>query len=82
MPLSGGRGGTSAPTPEGDDLRRGSRLGRVRGGLGGDGHPDLERGGNFIDTANIYTSGHSGKILGDYFIARPGLRDRVVLGTT
>lgn len=41
----------------------------------------LERGGNFIDTANIYTNGHSEKIIGDYLAARPGLRDRIVLGT-
>ncbi|MFD8378248.1 aldo/keto reductase [Streptomyces sp. NPDC059679] len=41
----------------------------------------LERGGNSIDTANIYTNGHSEKIVGDYFASRPGLRDRVVLGT-
>jgi aryl-alcohol dehydrogenase-like predicted oxidoreductase len=41
----------------------------------------LEHGGNFIDTANIYTSGHWEKILGDYFTAGPGLRDSVVLGT-
>jgi aryl-alcohol dehydrogenase-like predicted oxidoreductase len=26
----------------------------------------LERGGNFIDTANAYTKGHSEKILGDH----------------
>ena len=26
----------------------------------------LERGGNFIDTANVYTKGHSEKIIGDY----------------
>lgn len=41
----------------------------------------LDRGGNFIDTANFYTNGHSEKIVGDFFGARPGLRDRVVLGT-
>jgi aryl-alcohol dehydrogenase-like predicted oxidoreductase len=41
----------------------------------------LERGGNLIDTANIYTNGHSEKIIGDYFTARPGLRERVVLST-
>jgi aryl-alcohol dehydrogenase-like predicted oxidoreductase len=41
----------------------------------------LERGGNFVDTANFYTNGHSEKILGDYFAARPGLRDRVVLAS-
>lgn len=27
----------------------------------------LDRGGNSIDTANIYTNGHSEKIIGDYF---------------
>ncbi|HEX7308751.1 aldo/keto reductase [Lentzea sp.] len=26
----------------------------------------LDRGGNFVDTANFYTNGHSEKILGDY----------------
>ncbi len=31
----------------------------------------LDRGGNFIDTANFYTNGHSEKILGDFFAARP-----------
>ena len=41
----------------------------------------VERGGNFIDTANIYTNGHSEKIIGDYLTARGGLRDRVVLST-
>ena len=41
----------------------------------------LDRGGNSIDTANIYTNGHSEKIIGDWFAARPGRRDRVVLGT-
>ena len=41
----------------------------------------LERGGNFIDTANFYTNGHSEKILGDYFSKRPRTRDRVVLAS-
>ncbi len=41
----------------------------------------IDRGGNVVDTANIYTNGHSEKIVGDFFAARPGLRDRVVLGT-
>ena len=43
----------------------------------------LELGGNFIDTANIYTKGHSEKILGDYFRtgAGAGHRDRVVIAT-
>ncbi len=40
----------------------------------------LGAGGNFIDTANIYTKGHSEAILGDYFAERGG-RDRVVLAT-
>lgn len=41
----------------------------------------LERGGNVVDTANFYTNGHSEAILGDYFAARPGLRERTVLAT-
>jgi aryl-alcohol dehydrogenase-like predicted oxidoreductase len=41
----------------------------------------LERGGNFIDTANIYTNGHSEKIIGDFFAQAKGHRDRVVIGT-
>jgi aryl-alcohol dehydrogenase-like predicted oxidoreductase len=40
----------------------------------------IERGGNFIDTANGYTKGHSEVIIGDYF-ARAGRRDRVVIAT-
>jgi aryl-alcohol dehydrogenase-like predicted oxidoreductase len=41
----------------------------------------LDLGGNFVDTANFYTNGHSEKILGDFFAARPGRRDRVVLAS-
>ena len=41
----------------------------------------LERGGNFIDTANVYTKGHSEQIIGDV-IGRDRLkRDRVVIAT-
>ncbi len=40
-----------------------------------------ELGGNFIDTANIYTKGHSEKILGDWLAAHPGVRDRLVLAS-
>jgi len=40
----------------------------------------LGAGGNFVDTANIYTKGHAEAILGDYFAERGG-RDRVVLAT-
>lgn len=41
----------------------------------------LERGGNFIDTANAYTRGHSEVIIGDYLARTPGRRDRVVVAT-
>jgi aryl-alcohol dehydrogenase-like predicted oxidoreductase len=41
----------------------------------------LAQGGNFVDTANFYTNGHSEKILGDFLAARPGHRDRVVLAS-
>ncbi|GGI97636.1 aldo/keto reductase [Streptomyces brasiliensis] len=41
----------------------------------------LDRGGNFVDTANFYTNGHSEAILGDFLAAHPGLRDRLVLAT-
>jgi aryl-alcohol dehydrogenase-like predicted oxidoreductase len=41
----------------------------------------LDRGGNFVDTANFYTNGHSERILGDFFAARPGLREQVVLAS-
>jgi aryl-alcohol dehydrogenase-like predicted oxidoreductase len=41
----------------------------------------LERGGNFIDTANVYTRGHSEAIIGDHIGQRPHRRDRVVIAT-
>lgn len=41
----------------------------------------LERGGNFIDTANVYTRGHSEKIIGDFFAARKDRRHRNVIAT-
>ncbi|MEO5696886.1 MAG: aldo/keto reductase [Burkholderiaceae bacterium] len=48
----------------------------------------LERGINFIDTAEMYavpvrreTYGASERIIGNWFAARPGVRDRVVLAT-
>lgn len=41
----------------------------------------LERGGNFIDTANAYTKGHSERIIGDHLGRHPHKRDRVVLAT-
>lgn len=41
----------------------------------------LDRGGNFVDTANFYTNGHSETILGDWFAAHPGRREHVVLAS-
>lgn len=40
----------------------------------------VNAGGNFIDTADGYTEGHSEELLGK-FISERGLRDRVVLAT-
>jgi aryl-alcohol dehydrogenase-like predicted oxidoreductase len=41
----------------------------------------IERGGNFIDTANAYTRGHSEKIIGDHLGKDRKKRDRVVIAT-
>jgi aryl-alcohol dehydrogenase-like predicted oxidoreductase len=41
----------------------------------------IERGGNFIDTANVYTKGHSEKIIGDFIGRDRGRRDRLVIAT-
>lgn len=41
----------------------------------------LDRGGNFIDTANVYTHGHSEKIIGDHLTHDRSRRDRIVLAT-
>jgi len=40
-----------------------------------------DRGGNFIDTANIYTGGHSETIIGDYLRQEEVRRDGIVLST-
>jgi aryl-alcohol dehydrogenase-like predicted oxidoreductase len=40
-----------------------------------------EAGGNFIDTANVYTKGHSEKIIGDFVGRDHARRDRVVIAT-
>lgn len=40
-----------------------------------------EAGGNFIDTANIYTKGHSEKIIGDHVGRDRARRDRLVIAT-
>jgi len=41
----------------------------------------LDRGGNFIDTANLYTYGHSEKIIGDYFARDGARRQSTVIST-
>jgi aryl-alcohol dehydrogenase-like predicted oxidoreductase len=41
----------------------------------------LDLGGNFIDTANCYTCGHSEKIIGDFIGGDRNLRDRMVIAT-
>ncbi|HEY7592280.1 MAG TPA: aldo/keto reductase [Actinophytocola sp.] len=41
----------------------------------------LERGGNFVDTADVYSAGRSEEIVGRWFAGRPGARDQVVLAT-
>lgn len=41
----------------------------------------IEEGGNFIDTANFYTKGHSEKIIGDYIRQRRLRRDQLVIAT-
>ncbi len=41
----------------------------------------IHLGGNFIDTANIYTKGHSEKIIGDHVGRDRAKRDRLVLAT-
>jgi aryl-alcohol dehydrogenase-like predicted oxidoreductase len=44
----------------------------------------LDQGGNFLDTANMYTKGHSEKIIGDFMRAKGShavCRDRTVIAT-
>jgi aryl-alcohol dehydrogenase-like predicted oxidoreductase len=41
----------------------------------------LELGGNFVDTANFYTKGHSEKIIGDHLGHDRQKRDRLVIAT-
>lgn len=41
----------------------------------------IDRGGNFLDTANIYTKGHSEKIIGDHLAGSRSKRDRLVIAT-
>lgn len=41
----------------------------------------IDLGGNFLDTANGYTKGHSEKIIGDHVGRYPARRDRMVIAT-
>jgi aryl-alcohol dehydrogenase-like predicted oxidoreductase len=41
----------------------------------------IELGGNFIDTANGYTKGHSEAIIGEHIGRHPSRRDRLVIAT-
>ncbi|MFC1438708.1 aldo/keto reductase [Streptacidiphilus sp. N1-10] len=41
----------------------------------------VERGGNFVDTADVYSRGVSEEIIGRWLAARPGMRDRLVIAT-
>jgi aryl-alcohol dehydrogenase-like predicted oxidoreductase len=41
----------------------------------------IELGGNFLDTANLYTKGHSEKIIGDHIGKHSHKRDRIVIAT-
>lgn len=41
----------------------------------------IELGGNFVDTANGYTKGHSEQIIGDHVGRDPSKRDRLVIAT-
>jgi aryl-alcohol dehydrogenase-like predicted oxidoreductase len=41
----------------------------------------IELGGNFVDTANMYTFGHSESIIGEYLAAAPSRRQELVIAT-
>ncbi|WP_194891794.1 aldo/keto reductase [Catenulispora pinisilvae] len=41
----------------------------------------VEAGGNFIDTADVYSAGVSEQIIGRWLAARPGVRDQLVIAT-
>ena len=41
----------------------------------------LEQGGNFVDTANVYSRGVSEEIVGRWLAGRSGARDQVVIAT-
>jgi aryl-alcohol dehydrogenase-like predicted oxidoreductase len=41
----------------------------------------VEQGGNFVDTADVYSAGISEEIVGRWLRERPGTRDRIVIAT-
>jgi aryl-alcohol dehydrogenase-like predicted oxidoreductase len=41
----------------------------------------FERGGNFVDTANGYTGGHSERIIGNFIAHDRARRDEIVIAT-
>jgi aryl-alcohol dehydrogenase-like predicted oxidoreductase len=41
----------------------------------------VEAGGNFVDTADVYSRGASEEIIGSWLAARPGARDGLVIAT-
>lgn len=47
----------------------------------------VEKGGNFLDTARVYSDwvpgemGRSERVIGDWLAKRPGMRDRIVIAT-
>jgi aryl-alcohol dehydrogenase (NADP+) len=41
----------------------------------------VEHGGNFVDTADVYSRGVSEEVIGRWLAARPGARDRLVVAT-
>src|SRR5687768_17613476 len=41
----------------------------------------VERGGNFVDTADVYAGGRSEELIGRWLAARPEMRDRLVIAT-
>ena len=41
----------------------------------------VERGGNFVDTADVYTRGRSEEIVGHWLAARPDRRDQIVIAS-
>jgi aryl-alcohol dehydrogenase-like predicted oxidoreductase len=41
----------------------------------------VETGGNFLDTADVYSHGRSEEIVGRWLAGRPGVRDRLVVAT-